>query len=82
LEPSPVASFLDLFVESFFGAISCKKITFGKLVQENQLKQKPNQAKMAYTSFQQNANINMNFKRKNLHIDVGSSGLGIIKKGG
>jgi len=37
LVPSAAASFLDLFAESFLGAISCEDKNFGKLVYKKHL---------------------------------------------
>ena len=55
-----MASFLDLFVESFFGAISCEKTTFGKLVHKELPSYKQGQTRRAYDPFQhENNNANL-----------------------
>lgn len=59
LEPSPGASLLDLFGESFFEAISCRKQTFGKLAYKELPSYKQDQARMAY-NFSEHANVNVN----------------------
>ena len=51
LEPSPDVSFLDLFVESFFGAITYRKQTFRKLFFKELSFHKLSLVTVAYKSF-------------------------------
>ena len=72
LEPSPVVSFLDLFVGSFLGAISCEDTFVKSVLQEiifYHKKKKTNREKVAFTSSQQNTYVNMNLD-KTLHINA------------
>ena len=72
LEPSPVVSFLDLFVGGFLEPISCEDTFVKSVLQEiifYHKKKKTNRAKVAFTSSQQNTYVNMNLD-KTLHINA------------
>jgi len=69
-EPSPVVSLLDLFVKSFFGAISCEKNNTREVSSRNLTKTKARSSKNSVPFFPTKREYPHEFLKENLRINA------------